>query len=106
MISAGNGNASDDGLSWDPARATREIREIARSERLNLSYRLHAKEQMAERDLIVSDVLHVLKNGFVYAKPEPSTRSGYFRYAMESKTPNSGSRRVRVIVIPDKKGRC
>jgi hypothetical protein len=48
--------------------------------------------------------LYALKNGFVYEEPELSTRPGYFRYAVESKTPNSGSRRVRVIVIPDKKG--
>ncbi len=59
---------------------------------------------MAERGLIVSDVLYLLKNGFVYENAEPATRKGYYRYKMECRTPNSGSRRVRVVVIPEKRG--
>lgn len=51
----------------------------------------------------MSDVLYVLKNGFVLLEPVPSTRVGYNKYGMESKCPNGGNRAVRVIVIPDKK---
>lgn len=57
---------------------------------------------MAERDLIVGDVLYVLKNGFVRMEPEPATREGFMRYAMETRTPNSNSREVRVVAIPDR----
>lgn len=90
--------------AWTPAQATEAIREIARQERLNLSYTQHAKDRLAERNLVISDVLHVLKNGFVYADPEPATRHSYNRYKMEAKTPNSNARTVGVVVIPDKSG--
>jgi hypothetical protein len=91
--------------AWTPAEATDEIRAISRQRRLNISYRLHAREQLGERGLIISDVLYALKNGFVHDEPEPATRKGFYRYRMESRTPNSGSRRIRVVVIPDKQ-RC
>lgn len=57
---------------------------------------------MDERNLIMGDVLYVLKNGFVYNDPLPSTRQGYHKYSIESKSPNGGSRSVRVVVIPEK----
>ena len=70
---------------------------------MSISYKKHAMERLSERGLIMSDVLYVLKQGFVYIEHEPSTVPGYNRYAMECKSPNSGGRSVRVIVIPDKK---
>ena len=88
---------------WSGKEATDEIRKIARSKHLSVSYKTHARERLAERNLIMSDILYVLKNGFVYENPAPSTRQGYNKYQMESRSPNSGSRAVRVIVIPDKK---
>ena len=48
----------------------------------------------------MGDVLHVLKHGFVHEKGEPATQPGCFKYGMECKTPNSGGRIVRIIVIP------
>jgi Domain of unknown function (DUF4258) len=54
---------------------------------------------MKARDLISSDVLHVLRHGFVYEKPEPATRAGFYKYRMETTSP-AGSRVVRVIAIP------
>lgn len=56
---------------------------------------------MAARDLFMGDVLYVLKNGFVYASPMEATQPKLWKYAMESRTPNSGNRVVRVIIIPD-----
>jgi hypothetical protein len=58
---------------------------------------------MKERRIIASDVLFVLKFGFVMGEAIPATREGFFRYAIESKTPNSDRRDIRLIVIPDKK---
>lgn len=89
---------------WDAGRATTEIRSIARDNRLALSYKLHARERLNERNLIVSDVLYALKNGFVYQQPVPATRPGHFRYRVECRTPNSGSRAIGVVVIPAKTG--
>lgn len=59
----------------------------------------HAKEQMLDRGLIMGDVLHLLKGGFVYDEPEAATR-GHFKYRVEGTTPNSDGRTVRVVVIP------
>ncbi|WP_371929483.1 DUF4258 domain-containing protein [Phyllobacterium sp. 21LDTY02-6] len=89
---------------WNPGQATTEIRAIARSNKLDLSYKLHARERLAERNLIASDVLYALKNGFVFQAPIPATRPGHYRYRMECRTPNSGSRSIGVVVIPSKAG--
>ena len=90
---------------WNPADATDEIRRIARSETMRLTRSDHARERMEERDLLMGDVLYVLKNGFVYENPEPSTQQGLFKYEIESQSPNSGNRSVRIVIIPDS-GRC
>lgn len=89
---------------WEPGIATEEIRSIAKNKAMTITYRLHAKERLAERNLILSDVLYALKHGFVYHHPIPATRAGMFRYRIECKTPNSGSRPIGVVVIPAKKG--
>ncbi|MFK5600273.1 DUF4258 domain-containing protein [Methylobacterium sp. HMF5984] len=86
---------------WKPPEATIEIRKLARDERLPLTYTRHIRERMAERDLTTGDVLYVLKHGFVYEAPEESTRLRYYKYRIESRSPNSGSRAVRVVAIPD-----
>lgn len=90
---------------WSPADATHTIREIAKSESLNLISTTHARQQMAERKLIMSDVLYVLKHGFVYDEAQESTRPGCFKYRIETRSPNSGSRTLRVVALPDA-GRC
>ncbi|MDB5600744.1 MAG: hypothetical protein JWN71_2788 [Xanthobacteraceae bacterium] len=86
---------------WKPAVATDEIRRIARSDGMKLTRRDHACERMDERSLLMGDLLYALKNGFVYEDPEPSTQAGLFKYRIESQTPNSGNRSVRIVVIPD-----
>lgn len=86
---------------WTPADATSFINELGKSSDLDILATDHADEQMALRGLIMGDVLHALKRGYVYAEPEPATRKGLYKYAIESRTPNSGARDIRVIVIPD-----
>lgn len=49
---------------------------------------------------MVGDALYALKNGFVYDEPVPSDIDGFFKYTIESKTPNSDSRALRVVVVP------
>src|SRR5690242_11034929 len=85
---------------WTPAQATDRIRAITQG-KFDLWLTGHAKSQMAERELFTGDVLYLLKNGFVFDPPFPSTRPDLFKYQMESKTPNSGARDVKVIAIPD-----
>lgn len=92
-----------DNASWDKKLATESIQDMAKSPKFGIHYKLHARERLTERNLIMSDVLFVLKNGFVHADAVKSTREGYHKYAMECRSPNSGGREVRVIVIPDSK---
>lgn len=54
------------------------------------------------RGLIVSDVLFVLRNGSCFRDPLPTTREGFNKYEMVFGSPNSSSRDVRVVVIPQK----
>ena len=88
---------------WSPADATTEINAIAQSPQLRLTYTGHSREQMAERDLIASDVMFVLRRGFVLEDGEPSTQAGLYKYCLQSRSPNSESRTVRVVAIPDAK---
>jgi hypothetical protein len=87
----------------DPAAATRFICGLL-GPSLKLRYTRHARERMSERGLIVGDLLHIIKHGFVYEEGEQSTRPGLFKYAMDSITPNSGGRTVRVVLIPSSNG--
>lgn len=85
-----------------PARATEVIRRIARGD-FELDETKHSKQQMALRGLWMPDLLEVQSHGFVHLPGEPATRLGYFKYKMESGTPNTNNRTVRVVVIPDEK---
>ena len=84
---------------WNPTRATERLRAIAKSEYFNVSFKRHALEQLAIRDLTTSDALYVVKNGFVHRPAIAATQLGLFRYCIECTTPNS-SRGVRVVIIP------
>ena len=85
--------------SLSPAKATEAIRSKI-GPTLGVYWTRHAKDQMAARDLLMGDVLYVLKHGFAYEEAERATEIGLFKYQMESVTPNSGGRTVRVVVIP------
>lgn len=86
-----------------PAKATELIRKLAKNKKFSVQLTAHAKERMEERGLIMGDILHVLKNGFVYNDAKPATRDGFFKYEIENKSPNSDNREVRVVVIPSTK---
>jgi len=79
--------------------ATKTIRQIVRSENLELYLTRHAKERLEERGLIIRDILYVLKYGEVDGVPQDASR-GYFKYRMASQSPNS-QRKIAVVVIPD-----
>jgi hypothetical protein len=84
---------------WDPAYATTALRAKV-CNALDVWLTSHAKDQMRDRSLFMGDVLHILKNGFVYDEAEQSTRDGQYKYKMECNTPNSGARIVKIVVIP------
>lgn len=83
-----------------PAKATHQLREYGASLDLDLYWTDHATEQMDDRDLLMSDVLHVLKYGFVHNNGVSTSQPGHFKYEMECTTPNSGNRTVRIVFIP------
>jgi hypothetical protein len=66
-----------------------------------MSFALHVRERLDERGLIMSDLLYVLRRGFVYDDPQESTLPTFFKYRIESQSPNSGSRYLRVVAVPD-----
>ncbi len=86
---------------WKPSDATKIINQVAKELLCEFSYTQHAKERMDERNLIISDVLFVLRGGYVYAEPEESTIDGFYKYQIEGKSPNSGARSLRVVAVPD-----
>ena len=88
---------------WPPAVATRTINEIAKNPQCSLSFVKHLRERLSERGLLMSDLMYVLKNGYVYEESQPSTLPDFFKYRIEGQSPNSGSRYLRVVVIPDEK---
>ncbi len=87
---------------WEPSYATDAIREMAQNIQFSIAYKIHAKERLSERGLIASDVLYLLKNGFGLKPATKSEKSpGYYKYQIESLTPNSGGRKLRAVVIPN-----
>lgn len=94
--------ATDDQL-WKPGVATQRINAIARNQQCVLALKVHAKDRLAQRGLLMSDLLFVLRNGYVYEEPEESTLAGFYKYRIESQSPNSGARFLRAVVVPDGK---
>lgn len=84
---------------WNPADATDSIRAIAKGN-YKLHQKRHSSERLKERGLFISDLLYVLKNGFVYEDAAPSTREGFYKYCIECSTPNTNQRSLKVVVIP------
>lgn len=84
-----------------PAEATRSINSCAKSDDLEIQMTQHAKERLLERDLLMSDLLFLLRNGFVYDEAQASTRPNFFKYNVQSPTPNTNGRALVATVIPD-----
>ena len=55
----------DTGQPWNPGQATGHIRGVANDPELDLTLTKHAREQMARRRIIASELLWVLRQGFV-----------------------------------------
>ncbi|WP_442919257.1 DUF4258 domain-containing protein [Methylobacterium sp. SyP6R] len=86
---------------WKPSDATDAVRTLAKSDRLRITYTSHVRDRLEERGLTTGDARYVLKHGFVYEHPQESTQAGLYKYRVESRSPNSGSRTLCVVVIPD-----
>lgn len=89
---------------WTPAQATDRIRYIANGD-FGLSYKVHARDQLEDRGLIMGDIKYLLQHGFIYEPAEEATRKPYWKYKMQCRTPNSKNREVRAVIIPDWKRR-
>jgi hypothetical protein len=66
----------------------------------DMSFKLHALEQMEARDITTPDILHAMRTGFVYDPPKPAKQPGLYLYTIKGATPNSNRRDIRVVVIP------
>ncbi len=87
--------------SLSPARATKEIRELANDPLCNLSKSPHAEDRLEERTILTSDLLCLLRKGFIYELAKASTRKDLWKYKIEGVTPNSNGRTITAIIIPD-----
>lgn len=85
---------------WQSADATQYINFLAEDGISTLHYTAHCKDRMKERGIIIRDILYVLKHGFVYTAPDTATRD-FYKYKVESVSPNSENRKIRVVVLVD-----
>jgi len=81
------------------AEATKRIHDYAHNPD-NVELAFHTRQRMDERGITLFDVLHILANGHILSEPEEADEPGHYKYMMCSRTPNSGSRTMCVIVIP------
>lgn len=65
----------------------------------NFFIKQHFKERLLERDLLMGDVLHLFKFGYVYDEAVLSSRPPFYKYSLEGTTPNSEGRTVKIILI-------
>lgn len=86
---------------WNTTDATYAIREMARHPALSIAYKVHATQRLVERGIIVSDVLHLLRTGFVHKDAVKATQTGWYKYIVEGLTPNSAGRKIGAVVIPN-----
>lgn len=86
---------------WNPTDATYSIRAIGSHPALSIAYKVHATQRLAERGIIVSDILYLLRNGFVYEEARNATQTGYYKYVVVGRVPNSSGRDVAAVVIPN-----
>jgi hypothetical protein len=83
----------------EPEEATARIHEIANSCRVNLKDTVSA---VLGDGLIMSDILHALRNGEVTAPGVKSTMCGIFKYVIECRTPNHPDSSLKLAIIISK----
>jgi len=87
--------------SLSPSKATREFNKLARDPLCDLSKSPHAEDRLEERTILTSDLLCLLRKGFIYELAEASTQKNLWKYKIEGVTPNSNRRTIIAIIIPD-----
>lgn len=86
---------------WEPAYATESIRKIGCHPALSLAYKVHAVQRMAERGITTSDVMWLLRRGFVHEGPTQATQLNFYKHRIVGLTPNSNGRSIEAVVIPN-----
>lgn len=82
----------------EPEEATKRIRRMTRKG-VDLSWTEDVKEAIKERGLVMGDLHHVLRKGIVLTAGVPCTRQGFFKYVIESRTPNFIGQNLKLMVI-------
>lgn len=85
---------------WPPAEATDRIRRMVAEEYFDISFKLHAEEQMEIRGITMPDIFFAMKHGFVYDNPEPAQQPGLYRYTLQGGVLSSVDRDIKVVLIP------
>ena len=84
-----------------PAKATLRINTWAQTGLLRLNFSQHAKERQFLREFVISDIVYLLKYGFVLDEPSMSEKSyGYYKYVIQGKVLSNLDRVAQGVVIP------
>ena len=84
-----------------PGGATKKIWKLAGDDNTDWWITDHFKNQLKERNIISSDIKHLLRTGYVYKEGTESTVPGLWKFQLEGQTPNSNNRTIVVVIIPD-----
>ena len=82
-------------------RGCKKVRTLAGDDSTDWWITDHFKNQLKERNIISSDIKHLLRTGYVYKEGTESTVPGLWKYQLEGQTPNSNNRTIVVVIIPD-----
>lgn len=84
-----------------PSAVDALVKALAEDRDLSIWFSTHAQEQMRDRDIVVSDLMHLLKHGIVGQEAEIEGGLAEHGYPLDGMTPNSGRRFIRAIVTVD-----
>jgi hypothetical protein len=85
---------------WSATDATKIITGLARDV-FDLQLTQHARERMADRDIVIADLLHVLKTGSVHKPGEAREPYSTYCYTIEGSVPTQNSLKLRIVVRPN-----
>ena len=86
-------------MQWTHSEAENRIHRYAKHPDFDLEYSRHAKMRIERRGILISDLNHILKYGYIDGEPERTTPSGYYKCKICGKSPHSGSREICLVVV-------
>ncbi len=86
---------------WSPRKAEEFIHAYALDSACDVTDTQHMTERLELRDILMSDVMYVLKYGSISELPQATTRTDCFTCKICGTTLNSSNREICVVVVPN-----